>query len=868
MGIDVGTLSGRIELQDFVSGAIDLVNHKIDQLDEKFGGLGHHIVASAASFFTAEAAIEAVKEAAHLAVETFDELVIGGSKVAGVEQNFENLTIGAGRLSKTLLGALRDGTRGTITDFELMKATNRDLAAGMTLTDAQFSTLAKGAFALAKATGVDVKDALETLNSAMLTGRTRAVAMLTGKIDLAEAERKYADSLGITVEHLTAEEKIEAARIAILEKVAGATTRIGDQAVTLGGKIAQAQTEWSNFEEDLGKTLATSPTLTKAFDDIKGAIAGAFGIDKEQAIANITAKIEGFASTASGVAQTAIAGFGVAKDFVVEYGGAIETLAGVIGAYYAATTLAMAGTAAFKVTMSGVSTLMTEVTAATFATQTGLIGAAAALGAFVGFKLGQLQPISDFFQNLGLAVMGYSSEERAAMIQTSHDVDKAAADLDPLKQAHDQAAAAAAHQKEETEKLIAANKAEIEAAKATAAAEAEANEITRLSTEEKKKYTEGWEKLNAMGHTWQETLADVNESTKGTLSYYIKMGASVEDLAATFPKLTKAQVEAAVAGEKAAKDLLKAQLDGSIQLTKLHGDNINDWIKDEQKKFDITQGGLLATGKITQQVYDQEKANFQAMIDGEIHSRDAQNEYSKDFYQKQVDEAKNALDLMLRNSDAHSDQEIREARRNLEEKKRMLDHWRQYADDAYEKHTGTVGSETKKQVDDILNVAEAWAKVGTGISADTVKVKALSGEVMTLAAYQKQQLAGNSMTYDLSTKAGIDYYRKMNPSASIQWSDSQIMDFVKKGGTLQQLIQMHIINPYAGFAEGGYGDFGSGTLAMLHGKEIITPIDKVGAMGGTVINHIYVNGTAADVARKVSEEIMRTLKRQRQFGAA
>jgi hypothetical protein len=92
MGIDVGTLSGRIELQDFVSGAIDLVNHKIDQLDEKFGGLGHHIVASAASFFTAEAAIEAVKEAAHLAVETFDELVIGGSKVAGVEQNFENLT--------------------------------------------------------------------------------------------------------------------------------------------------------------------------------------------------------------------------------------------------------------------------------------------------------------------------------------------------------------------------------------------------------------------------------------------------------------------------------------------------------------------------------------------------------------------------------------------------------------------------------------------------------------------------------------------------------------------------------------------------------------------------------------------------------
>ena len=55
---------------------------------------------------------------------------------------------------------------------------------------------------------------------------------------------------------------------------------------------------------------------------------------------------------------------------------------------------------------------------------------------------------------------------------------------------------------------------------------------------------------------------------------------------------------------------------------------------------------------------------------------------------------------------------------------------------------------------------------------------------------------------------------------------------------------------------------------MLHGKEIITPIDKVGGVGANVQITQYINGTAAEVARKVSDEIMRTLKQQRQFGAA
>ena len=157
-------------------------------LRDRMRGLAGDALASATGFLTAQGAIAAVKGVAAGVVGTLDTLIMQGSAASDVAGNFAQLTTQAGLLGDTLLGSLRSGTHRTIDDLTLMKTVNQDLTAGMRLSADQFGTLARGAFALAQATGVDAKAALDTMNDAMLTGRTRALALLTGKIDLAGAK--------------------------------------------------------------------------------------------------------------------------------------------------------------------------------------------------------------------------------------------------------------------------------------------------------------------------------------------------------------------------------------------------------------------------------------------------------------------------------------------------------------------------------------------------------------------------------------------------------------------------------------------------------------------------------------------------------
>lgn len=244
------------------------------------GSLGGRIAETAAGFLSAEVALRLFETAFHAVIDGFKqigEIALTGAKVADVEDSFKHLTTEAGLFGQQLLGTLRTGTRNTISDFELMRKVNQGLAAGLHLTEEQFGIVSRGAFALAKATGGDLASAYDTVNDALVKGRPKALDALHLKLNLAEAEENFAKKLGTTAEHLNDTGKLEAARIGILDAVAAATKRVGEQTDGLGERVAQVTTYWANLKEELGKTIATSKVLEVGLDGVRKILVDTFG---------------------------------------------------------------------------------------------------------------------------------------------------------------------------------------------------------------------------------------------------------------------------------------------------------------------------------------------------------------------------------------------------------------------------------------------------------------------------------------------------------------------------------------------------------------------------------------------------------------
>lgn len=291
---------------------------QIEALAQQFKGLDDNTKGATTSFSTlvgsflaADVILKGTEKAFDAIVglvKEIGQLALEGSAVSDVTGNFQHLTEEAGRLGDTLLGTLRTGTHNTISDFELMKVANQDLAAGMNLTDAQFATLAEGAFALAQATGTDVKQGLDTMNEAMLTGKARALALLTGKIDLKAAEEAYAASLGTTADRLTDDEKLLADRRAMLDAVSTATARLGEQTDGLDEHVAQAQTSWENFRLGLGRAIAESKTLEAGFTTLGKSLIEAFGGNQQALIDAIVLAVNKAAVVVVDFALAAIEG--------------------------------------------------------------------------------------------------------------------------------------------------------------------------------------------------------------------------------------------------------------------------------------------------------------------------------------------------------------------------------------------------------------------------------------------------------------------------------------------------------------------------------------------------------------------------------
>lgn len=830
-GINIGVVKGTVELEDQMSSALDLLEHKIESLDTAFGGFGAHVAEQATSFFTAEAALGALTETAKLAADTLKDITIEGSHAADIEDTFQHLTENAGLLGDTLLDKTRKGLQGTVTDMDIMTRVNQNLAVGLNLTDDQMEVLAKGAFALAKASGGDAAGGLDKLSDAMVTGRVKGIGLLTGKIDLVAAEHDYADSLGKSFDRLTEQEKQYATQQIILQKVAEATDRIGDVHIRLADKIQQVKVEYANFMEELGTAVATSPVISAGFDGIRSAIEGAFGQNQAGMVRSIAHEVDSAAIE------------------VLQFGEYAADAAGVV------MTAWHEGLAIFDSIKAGW----------------------AAIG-YIGANVYELWAKFQNAVNLGMG--GYGEQAKFAAHASDmfyESMAKNSKGIDDNKAAEDQWAIVTGHVKDAIEgvrqKMVDAQKNEGEytdvirdnnnahhegtvAAGGHARAEKEFGDTAGMTKEQIQKYTNAWADLNSMGGTWQDTLAGINPEQVAQIQYYLRAGASIEELATAYPKLTKAEIESVKAGETAAKaaydaseTLGKAYEDYYAKKASLGADDGQKAIIAADKDYAIHVEELQKKGiaDVTyyNQLWDLRNKDVQLATQQRIHD-DVQ---SKAHLDQVLTDQKSRLDLMRSNTDQFTQEDIAAQQKVVDGLKEQRRHWGELGT--------TMGQTGKDGVTAFDSVLDAIDAMNGGLDASKIKVKTLSGDLISLEEARKRfddggSYAVTSQNFEQSLQSIITS-GGWNPSGMGSNIDVQeAWKLAQKGYSFQEIIDIFnrmkngaggTIPPpqgprIPGFRDGGIGDFGDGTLAMLHGKEAIVPLGagSQGGLGGAQVH--------------------------------
>ena len=216
------------------------------------------------TFTEMKAKFDTLKFAASTFSDTFKKAFDLGAEGAAVLQTAESFDLLLEKVGAApdLLDQLREASNGTIPDMQLMSSTatllagaSGDLASSMAKNAPEILNIAKAANKLNPTLGTT-----EFLYQSLMTGIKRGSPMLidnTGlTLKLGEANQKYAESIGKSVEALTADEQKQAILNATLEAGGTLLDQVGGQTDSATDAFARLDTATKNLADSMKAKLA------------------------------------------------------------------------------------------------------------------------------------------------------------------------------------------------------------------------------------------------------------------------------------------------------------------------------------------------------------------------------------------------------------------------------------------------------------------------------------------------------------------------------------------------------------------------------------------------------------------------------------
>lgn len=318
MGIEIGELEALLKLRDEMSDKLKDAAKETGAFESVFSGSMGSVMKLAGLGVAAIGAIGASVIA----------LGMRGADIKDVSDTLDHFS-GSAANSAEIMAKMREGTKGTIDDFALMKDASKLLSTGVKLTADDFGTLTAAAFVLQNRGLGSTKEMLDSVSEALVTGRTKTVARMLGVVDANAAEQDYASKLGVSKDALSDAGKVEAKRIEIMAMLRDAVKDAGTQELDFGEKLERVQASMTNAVDEMGVAIATSPVLGAVMTAAGDAMVEAFGSNQTDTIKVMIGYINDGAIALVGLAQTALS---VAKFFNDAFYGTREIFANILGA--------------------------------------------------------------------------------------------------------------------------------------------------------------------------------------------------------------------------------------------------------------------------------------------------------------------------------------------------------------------------------------------------------------------------------------------------------------------------------------------------------------------------------------------------------
>jgi hypothetical protein len=766
MSADLGVVKGVIELQDEFTSKVGLAEIALSKFSAE-NQESLKAIAGAAALVTA--AFVAIGVAAI-------ELGTRGADVEDVEETLKHFA-GSAREADAVMSELQRGTKGTVDSFLLAKDAAHLMSAGVKLSSGEFGTLADAAFVLSNRGLGSVQEMMTMVSDAMVTGKTKALAMKIGVVDAGDAEEELAKKLGVTVAQLSDSGKAEAKRIQIMGMLKGAVKDAGDQELDFADKVQQGKVSLQNWLDEVAKGVAASPVLAAGLDAAGRAFQAVFGGDNQDAVQTIVKFIDSAAIK------------------VVDFGLGMVEVARVVHVAWAL-----------------IETIILAVETAIVGIVTAIVAVVSGVAA-VGEKLGII------------------SKETAQSVNETRD------------------------QLTEMTKSLAAQTAE--AAKGIVGAS---------------EFDKTLDKLGGTLFQVRDGMVAAQTGTKALAEEQTIAANNAKILAGVNTQLTASLVDQGKVAEALKKST--AELDGiwadyALQVSKHTTNSRDEQIAAIQAVFDKQVAALDDADPLYKEKYGAYAKIAKESLQDITLDWDTLKTKSLETLQAQADQALATYNMMVLNANKYTREVMEEQRQKY-----------QTLADAARGWGRSTESDIKGVVDEIKLLDHAWVTnadiAAATMSKTTVMVKTLSGEVISLLEAQKRQQSGGSFTYDLTTQSGVNQYRQMNQGMDIAWSDSQLMEFAKKGGTLQQLMQMGVIHMKK-FASGGVvtsddmvmvGERGPEAVQLPVGSRVYptgTPVGGSNSVqltieaGAIVMQYPFMPDARArqEVAKSLGQEIMR-----------